>query len=245
VKPLIPRLRMFAGPNGSGKSCLNGILEPSLRGVYLNPDELEQQLKINSILDLKSFSLDGAAKSILKRISKSQIHSKSKFTSSVHQESPDTLSFDSSSINSYLASSLVEAMRFELLDRKISLTFETVMSHPSKVEFLKEAKKKGYRTYLYYIATEDPEINISRVENRVIKGGHSVPKNKIKSRYLRSLDLLYDAIKASDRAYLFDNSSDGKIEVWVAEINDGTVLTLKTKTPPLWLVKAVLNKIAV
>lgn len=116
------------------------------------------------------------------------------------------------------------------------------MSHPSKIEFLNKAKEKGYRTYLYYIATEDAEINVSRVANRVKNGGHPVPESKIRSRYTRSLDLLYSAIKASDRAYLFDNSSDGSNQVWVAEITDGTKLTIMTDTPPRWFETYVLNK---
>ena len=40
------------------------------------------------------------------------------------------------------------------------------MSHPSKVALLENAQRAGYRTYLYYIATDDPAINVSRVANR-------------------------------------------------------------------------------
>ena len=75
----------------------------------------------------------------------------------------------------------------------MSFTYETVMSHISKVELLNYAKLKGFRTYLYYIATDDPEINISRVKNRVNLGGHNVPENLIIDRYHRSLDLLINA----------------------------------------------------
>ncbi len=62
----------------------------------------------------------------------------------------------------------------------MTFTFETVMSHPDKIELLHKAQQSGFRTYLYYVATEDPEINISRVENRVSSGGHPVPREKIK-----------------------------------------------------------------
>jgi len=40
-----PRLRMFAGPNGSGKSTLNTIISKELLGVYINPDEIEKEIK--------------------------------------------------------------------------------------------------------------------------------------------------------------------------------------------------------
>jgi predicted ABC-type ATPase len=54
----IPRVRMFAGPNGSGKSTLNGVISPSLLGVYVNPDEIEKQIKQpGDFLDLASYGV--------------------------------------------------------------------------------------------------------------------------------------------------------------------------------------------
>jgi predicted ABC-type ATPase len=102
-------------------------------------------------------------------------------------------------LNAYIASVLSDFIRRKLVDAKISFSFETVMSSADKVEFLKQAQESGFRTYLYYIATDDPEINISRVKNRVKAGGHSVPQDKIISRYYRSLDLLSAAIPCTNR----------------------------------------------
>jgi len=242
VKPRTPRLRMFAGPNGSGKSCLNSILPPQLKGVYLNPDELEKALKKEPILSIDKFSLSGEAGTLQDNIVTSSILKKRNTQLSCNLLSPDSLEFVAKEIDSYLASALVEAMRNMLLMKKVSFTFETVMSHESKVDFLRLAKNQGYRTYLYYIATEDSEINISRVENRVNKGGHPVPQEKIRKRYLRSLNLLYKAIKASDRAYLFDNSSNGSNHVWLAEIEGGINMTIKTNTLPVWFETFVIQK---
>ena len=63
------------------------------------------------------------------------------------------------------------------------------MSHRSKIDILVQAQQAGYRTYLYFVATDDPTINISRVRNRVALSGHDVPADKIVTRYYRSLDL--------------------------------------------------------
>ena len=114
------------------------------------------------------------------------------------------------------------------------------MSHPDKIELLHKAQQNGFRTYLYYVATEAPEINISRVENRVSSGGHPVPRDKIIERYHRSLDLLADAVQHTDRAYIFDNSSHEK--VWVAEIIGGDDLEMKTDTMPHWFKLALWDK---
>ena len=99
------------------------------------------------------------------------------------------------------------------------------------------------RTYLYFVATADPEINISRVAYRVKTGGHPVPKEKIVQRYYRSLDYLMDAITYSNRAYIFDNSTDDDFDsVLLAEITDDLELELKVDTVPRWFKTAVLDK---
>ena len=52
-----PRLRMFAGPNGSGKSTFKKILRPELLGIYINPDEIEKDIRDDDFLDLQSRQL--------------------------------------------------------------------------------------------------------------------------------------------------------------------------------------------
>ena len=51
----IPRLRMFAGPNGSGKSTFKTIIRQELLGVYINPDEIEKEIREFSFLDLDAY----------------------------------------------------------------------------------------------------------------------------------------------------------------------------------------------
>ena len=110
---------------------------------------------------------------------------------------------------------------------------------------MEQAQREGYRTCLYFVGTDDPAINISRVRNRVKQGGHDVPEEKITSRYHRSLDSLMDAIYHTDRAFVFDNSGDNKNEkhTFLAEITDGKVLELKSDTIPAWFKRSVLDKI--
>lgn len=87
-----------------------------------------------------------------------------------------------------------------------SFSFETVMSHPSKIEVLREAKTRGFRTALYFVATESPSLNVARVAQRVLLGGHDVPEDRIRQRYVRTLDLLPQALEQADLADLFDNT---------------------------------------
>jgi predicted ABC-type ATPase len=85
--------------------------------------------------------------------------------------------------------------------------FETVYSHQSNVEFLRALKQVGYEVHLYFICTENPQINIARVANRVALGGHDVPREKILTRYYRSLENLEHSLATFERTVLFDNSS--------------------------------------
>lgn len=104
------------------------------------------------------------------------------------------------------AQRLADAARASCLDRGVSFSFETVMSHPSKVELLKTAKARGYYLMLFFVGVEDPRINVERVAMRVAQGGHPVPVDRIISRYGRTMALLPEALLVCDRTILFDNS---------------------------------------
>jgi len=240
-------MRMFAGPNGSGKSTLKSVLPEVLLGIYLNPDDVERGIRAQGLLDFSIYGLSTSAEKALAFFASSSLLSFAGLADAARdlKFSDGRLDFRRVKVNSYFASVASDLLRQMLLERKASFTFETVMSHPSKVALLKQAQALGYRTYLYFVATDDPAINISRVHNRVKLGGHGVPEDKIEERYHRSLGLLMDAIRHTNRAYIFDNSgdnSDGK-HTWLAEITDGRKLELKTDKMPAWFTRSVLDKI--
>jgi predicted ABC-type ATPase len=105
------------------------------------------------------------------------------------------------------AQAMSDLKRDTCLQRRKNFSFETVMSHPSKVEIMTRAHDAGYDVTLYFVATSDPEINVRRVEDRVALGGHDVPHDRIRARYWRSLDLLPRAALVVRRTVLFDNSA--------------------------------------
>ncbi|MCP4788137.1 MAG: hypothetical protein GY903_13245 [Fuerstiella sp.] len=237
---------MFAGPNGSGKSTLKNVLDKKLLGVYLNPDEIEESVRAERFLNFSDYGLTVVAHDVLPFFQNSTLLKSHGLDSDMQLLRLDgnRLLVSEIRLNSYFASVAADFLRQELLDAGRSFTFETVMSHPGKVQFLATARKAGFRTYLYYVATDDPTINISRVQNRVALGGHDVPENKIESRYFRSLNLLMDAIRETNRAYVFDNSGDSgpANKTWLAEITDGKLLELRVDRIPAWFKKYVLDK---
>lgn len=112
------------------------------------------------------------------------------------------------------------AKRESLLTEGMTFGFETVGSHPSKVEFIQNARDLGYKVTLLFVATEDPAINIRRIAERHAKGGHTVPDQKVIERYYRTLDLLKDYFRVADDAFVWDNSidSDGIGEAGIVEL---------------------------
>jgi predicted ABC-type ATPase len=239
----VPRVRMFAGPNGSGKSTIKSVIGRELLGVYVNPDEIEEEMRKKDFIDLAYYEIQTTADEVLGFFKKSPLLEKTDLLAAAAaiRFGDDKLIFHDAGVNTYFASVVADFIRSRLLDAGKSFTFETVMSYPDKVEVLRKAQSKGYRTYLYYIATEDPDINISRVQYRISIGGHSVPKDKIVERYKRSLDLLVQAVQASNRAYIFDNSLQQPL--LVAEITNGRILEMKTDQMPGWFKRSLGNKL--
>jgi predicted ABC-type ATPase len=239
------RMRVFAGPNGSGKTTIfSAMLEAAeiQRGVYVNADNIELHLKQYGTLSFQDYEL------MISNDPIKQFFRTSKFSPVKRQETDlwEKVSVENnkfkvnSIIDSYLAADVAEFIRRQLLQAGISFTYETVMSHEGKVQFMKSAMQMGYRVYLYYIATEDPEINVSRVNVRVAQLGHAVTPDTIRSRYYKSLDLLKNAVKQTNRAYIFDNSGQ-KAEL-IAEITDGVDVRLNDAVEiPNWVVTYLLK----
>lgn len=238
-----PRLRIFAGPNGSGKSTIKSVIRQELLATYINPDEIEAEIRNSGFFDFNTFDFQADEKEVLAFFQTSTLLEKAGLDEEAVflKFNDNKLIFTDVVVNAYFASVLADFIRQKLILANRSFTFETVMSSPDKVALLKQAQQRSYRTYLYFVATDNPLINISRVAHRVKMGGHNVPTKKITERYYRSLDLLWEAIKYTNRAYLFDNS--GSELLWLAEIVDAEKLEIKVDKMPLWFQTYVLDKI--
>lgn len=241
--PKDKRLRVFAGPNGSGKSTLFHEFKKQYDpGYFINADELEKLLSQKGLIDLSEIGLKASQKDLTAfmktKPAKSLLKKASEENKTVDISINENFIVDKSKkTHSYEASLAAAFIRQLLYKSNKSFSFETVMSHDSKLKEIREANDNGYKTYLYFVCTDNPEINISRVENRVDKGGHPVDLNKIISRYPNTLKNLFPAIQLTHRAYLFDNS--GKKQKLIAEVFEGA-LQLNLSTVPQWFIDYVL-----
>lgn len=108
--------------------------------------------------------------------------------------------------HSYEAAKIAESQRRHLMAAGTSFVTETVFSHPSKITLLADASALGYLVHLHVIMVP-VELAVQRVTERVRRGGHPVPANKIKARYDRLWPYVAAAIQVVDLAEIFDNSS--------------------------------------
>lgn len=97
-------------------------------------------------------------------------------------------------------------LRYDCLAKRRDFVFETVFSSDEKLEFVKKAKENGFFVRLFFVCTNDPKLNILRITQRYINGGHEVPISKIIDRYYKSLLNLARVISIVDRGYVYDNS---------------------------------------
>ncbi|WP_079408677.1 zeta toxin family protein [Paenibacillus ferrarius] len=125
-----------------------------------------------------------------------------------------------------------ELVRNVLLERGVSFSFETVFSHPSKVDFILKTKQLGYFIDLIFVATLDPSINIDRVARRVSQGGHDVPVDKILSRWVKSFENVKSILNIVDQFRFIDNSGDFP-EV-VAIMTNGSVMITEKFIGTCW-----------
>ena len=233
---MIPRLRIFAGPNGSGKSTLAKWLSQDYAvNLYrhINADILFAEIR-KTQKTACPFPMDTTSLQYFVQTTTFPEEQKRFFQQDKIRVEEESIVFEQEAINSYTVALLAEYFRHECLSRLESFSFETVFSHPSKIDILQEARQKGYRTYLYFVATENPQINLTRIASRVLDGGHDVPTDKIVARYKRCLDNAAIAITHLNRVFFFDNT--GINFRFIAEINEGN-WTLYTSNLPLWFTR--------
>ena len=244
----IKRLRIFAGPNGSGKSFLKKNIPSTIPiGYYINADDIESRILSAKGIKLNKYGIqttNAEFQEFIRNSSyarhKSNIPTLLKF---LHLEN-NTIKITENGSAKYAAAIITDFIREINLKAGNDFSFETVMSHPEKIKFIKKANKLGYHVYLYYICTDSPEINIFRVQQRVAQGGHNVPEIKIKKRYFRSLNLLYPALKQCYKSYLIDSTEINSVKI-IAQINRDKIITISGKPEeiPSWVIKYVFNKI--
>ena len=143
----------------------------------------------------------------------------------LHPEQPEQ--------HSYEAAKIAEAIRLRLLQNGRTFCFETVFSHPSKIDFVANAKALGYEIVLVFIHLEQIQLNLARIAQRMSEGGHTVPDEKVKARIPRVLQLVKQVLPLCDQVYILDNSRADNPFQQIGAIRSGC-LELNQTSVPAW-----------
>lgn len=242
------KLRIFAGPNGSGKTTLFDSIQSiyfSTR-LFINADNLELFYKKSNFINLSDFEISCTEKQFDDFCLISGLYKKAGFTKESWNlalksnvivkanQGIDTM------FNSYHFAIIADFIRYVLIQNKQSFSFETVFSHPSKLDLIDFAHQNNYKVYLYFIGTETPIMNLERVKDRVKKGGHAVEADKVEKRYFLTMELLAEMIKKADETYLWDNS--GLKHKFIGKLKDGYA-EFEQFSVPGWVKSYILDKV--
>ena len=112
-----------------------------------------------------------------------------------------------------------------------SFIIETTLSGKYLVKVIEKAKKNNFEIVLIYLFLDDDTENILRVKNRVLNGGHDIPIEDIKRRYIRSRKLFLSLYKNMVDKYLIFFNGDDNYELVAedAEILDEDLYSLFLK----------------
>lgn len=97
-------------------------------------------------------------------------------------------------------------LREESLRRGLSFVFESTFSGNSEIRLLKEAKLKYYEINGVLVGTDNIDLNLKRISERVMTGGHFVPDEDVRRRAGRLLSNYPSILELTDRLYLVDNT---------------------------------------
>lgn len=133
-------------------------------------------------------------------------------------------------IDSFDAARILDETRARMIEDGIGFITETVFSDPhrAKLTMLASAVEAGYEVTLIYIGVSSADLLARRVDQRVARGGHDVPRDRIASRFERSLRNLKKALPLVSTVKLYDNSDADEPYRHVATFDHGS-LTLRGK----------------
>jgi len=105
------------------------------------------------------------------------------------------------------AGKLVLQQIHEFAEREVDFAFETTLSGKSYVSLLSALKTKGYALHLFFLWIPSPGLAMERIKDRVREGGHNVPAEDVRRRFVRGISNFFKLYESLfDSWMLFDNS---------------------------------------
>ena len=121
----------------------------------------------------------------------------------------------------------------ECIDKGISFTQETTLSGRKTEATAKQVRDLGYHVQLFYIGLDSAEESLSRIANRVKRGGHDIPHDDVVRRFAGRWEAVAKVLPYCDEAEFYDNDNGF---VLVAKYRNGELRTVGSRRPQ-WLME--------
>lgn len=132
---------------------------------------------------------------------------------------------------SYRAAEIAEERRQACLASALDFVSESTFSHPSKLSLIDDAIAAEFRVVLYHVNVRSADLSVKRVASRMQEGGHDVPEDKIRERYLRNRALIGQAMLKVDVGLVYDNSRLNAPPTRVIDFANGSVIWVAEHVP--------------
>src|ERR1700721_4694383 len=86
---------------------------------------------------------------------------------------------------------MLSEIRF-FAQRRATFAFETTLSGRSYLRLIRQLKKQGYEVHFFFLWVKSAVVALSRVRERVVKGGHDVPEAVVRRRFGRSIKNFFE-----------------------------------------------------
>lgn len=93
----------------------------------------------------------------------------------------------------------------DYIKNKIDFSFETTLTGKTILEKIKFTKENNFYIKLFFILTDNINLNKYRIINRMALGGHFISETDIERRYKRSFENLSNVLKLSDESFIYLN----------------------------------------
>ena len=117
----------------------------------------------------------------------------------------------------------------ELLRRNESFSIETTLATRSYFKLIEKAHQQGYEVTLLFFWLKTPEQAIERVAERVSKGGHNIPTDVIRRRYVAGISNLFRLfMREVDYWEIYDNSEYPAVQIATGGKYEKTEIKIET-----------------
>ncbi len=94
------------------------------------------------------------------------------------------------------------------IDQHLDFAFETTLGGQTMTDLLERAAGEGLAVHVWFAGLTNVELHIERVRQRVARGGHDIPREKIVERYDGGRKNLVRLLSELASVRVYDNSAE-------------------------------------